>query len=110
MSWEDHGPGTMEWDYMFGGNESGLYPDEVRYLINLEAESLTQLTFTFAGGGTWNYSETGSWAIDMDSVKGSLPRSLEFKVVGDDTKYKAKPCTDYKIDEDGTLVNVVSVE
>ena len=27
----DEGPGTFAWDYVLGGNTTGLFPDEIRY-------------------------------------------------------------------------------
>jgi hypothetical protein len=30
----DEGPGTFEWDYVLGGNTTGLFPEETHYEID----------------------------------------------------------------------------
>ena len=53
----DEGPGTFGWDYVLGGNTTGLFPEETHYL--LEGDQLTEVTFTHKGGGIFEPSIYG---------------------------------------------------
>lgn len=53
----DEGPGTFEWDFVLGGNTTGLFPDETHYV--LEGDQLTEVTFTHTGGGTLSAADYG---------------------------------------------------
>jgi len=57
----DEGPGTFEWDYVLGGNTTGLFPEETHYV--LEGDQLTEVTFTHKGGGSLEPSEYGETYI-----------------------------------------------
>ena len=60
MSFRDfdqQGPGTVEWDIVLGQNTTGLFPDEMHYV--LEGDQLTEVTFTHMGGGSLEPSEYG---------------------------------------------------
>lgn len=53
MSFRDfneNGPGTVEWDIVMGQNTTGMFSDEIHYV--LEGDQLTEVTFTHTGGGT----------------------------------------------------------
>ena len=60
MSFRDfdqEGPGTFEWDFVLGGNTTGLFPEETHYV--LEGNQLTEVTFIHKGGGSLEPSEYG---------------------------------------------------
>lgn len=59
----DEGPGTFEWDYVLGGNTTGLFPEETHYV--LEGNQLTEVTFAHQGGGKLGPSEYGlTYTVD----------------------------------------------
>ena len=53
----DEGPGTFSWDYVLGGNTTGLFPEETHYV--LEGDKLTEVTFAHTGGGRLEASQYG---------------------------------------------------
>ncbi len=53
----DDGPGTFGWDYVLGGNTTGLFPEETHFV--LECDQLTEVTFAHKGGGSLEPSEYG---------------------------------------------------
>lgn len=79
MSFKDfneEGPGTFSWDYVLGGNTTGLFPEESHYI--LEGNTLTEVTYTHTGGGSFRPAEYGlsfevenisPVAIDADGCK-----------------------------------------
>jgi len=57
QDFNDEGPGTFEWDFVLGGNTTGLFPEETHYV--LEGNQLTEVTFAHKGGGSLEPSEYG---------------------------------------------------
>ena len=65
----DEGPGTLGWDYVLGGNTTGLFPDETR--IEVDGDTVTEVTYAHTGGGKYepvhvNIYETNSDKADDD--------------------------------------------
>ena len=63
QDFNDEGPGTFEWDFVLGGNTTGMFPDETHYV--LEGDQLTEVTFTHKGGGTMEPSLYTVYAAAM---------------------------------------------
>lgn len=78
----DEGPGTFEWDYVLGHNTTGLFPDETHYFI--DGDVLEEVTFTYAGGESWNTMIGECWNITNISNSSD---GLTFEQDG--IKYKA---------------------
>lgn len=81
----DEGPGTFGWDYVLGQNTTGLFPDETHYII--DGDVLEEVTFTYAGGETWNTYIGDCWNII--EVSRHADGSVTFEQDG--SKYKAIP-------------------
>lgn len=47
----DEGPGTFAWDYVLGGNTTGLFPDEIRY--EEDNGQLKEVLYRHTGGGKY---------------------------------------------------------
>lgn len=65
MSFKDfnnEGPGTFEWDYIIGGNTTGLFPEETRYEI--DGETVTEVKMVHIGGGKYKPVYGDSWNIE----------------------------------------------
>ena len=66
MSFKDfdqEGPGSFSWDYVLGGNATGLFPEETHYVLSNNI--LTEVTFSHSGGGTLKPSSYGlSFTVD----------------------------------------------
>lgn len=106
----DEGPGTFGWDYVLGGNTTGLFPDETHYV--LEGDTLTQVKFSHAGGGSMELSEYGpSWEVENISPAGdSLTGSQSFTFEQGGSKFKATINGKYKQREDCLTVDVEEVK
>ena len=81
MSFKDfneEGPGTFAWDYVLGQNTTGLFPDETHYL--LDGDILREVTFTYAGGETWNALIGDCWNIT--DIKPNYDGSFTFRQNG----------------------------
>ena len=61
----DEGPGTFGWDYVLGGNTTGLFPDETRYEV--DSDTVTEVTYTHTGGGKYEPVNRVSYKIDSDN-------------------------------------------
>ena len=62
----DDGPGTFVWDYVLGGNTTGLFPEETYYEI--DGDLLTQITFKHTGGNKFEPVYGLSWTIHNIAV------------------------------------------
>ena len=40
----DEGPGTFGWDFVLGGNTTGLFPDET--FTEVDGDTVTEVTYT----------------------------------------------------------------
>lgn len=68
MSFKDFSgedPGTFGWDYMLGGNTTGLFPDET--YTEIDGDPVTQVTYTHTGGGKYEPSHIDTYVINPDS-------------------------------------------
>lgn len=62
----DEGPGTYEWDYVLGGNTTGLFPEKTHYEV--DGDVLIEVIYRHTGGheyepfygSCWNISEISS--------------------------------------------------
>lgn len=57
----DEGPGTFEWDYVLGGNTTGLFPEESHYEV--DGNTLLEVKFVHTGGGSYDPVYGDSWTI-----------------------------------------------
>ena len=95
----DHGPGTYEWDYVLGKNTTGQFPDEEHYIIS--GKTITDAVFTYAGGENWQIFECSSYPLQ--EMKKQTDSSL---IVGfDDLKYKATVVRGLKV-KNGIVVDL----
>jgi len=64
----DEGPGTFEWDYVIGGNTTGLFLEEKHYEI--DGDTLTEVIYRHIGGNKYEPFYGDSWKIsNISSVK-----------------------------------------
>lgn len=57
----DEGPGTYEWDYVLGGNTTGLFPEESVYEV--DGNTLLEVRMVHTGGGCYEPVYGDSWTI-----------------------------------------------
>ena len=55
------GPGTFGWDYVIGGNTTGLFPEETYYEV--DDDKVTKVTLAHTGGGKYEPVYGESWNI-----------------------------------------------
>ncbi len=58
----DEGPGTFGWDYVLGGNTTGLFHEETHYEV--DGSILLEVTFRHTGGNRFEPVYGDSWEID----------------------------------------------
>ena len=58
----DEGPGTFAWDYVLGGNTTGLFPEETHYEV--DGNTLLEVIFRHTGGNKFEPVYGDSWRID----------------------------------------------
>lgn len=90
----DEGPGTFEWDYVLGGNTTGLFPQETHYEI--DGNTLLEVTFIHTGGGKYDPIYGNSWAIDNISTLQNGITGEWFTFEQNGKKYKAVINNNYK--------------
>ena len=89
MSWLDEKclPGDMMFDGIFGGNQSGMFPDESGVILG--EDSLMQVTYSHdCNDDSWSITVDNEWTlrsnnkgvIEVIDVDGSL---VKFKVTKD---------------------------
>ena len=95
----DHRPGTYEWDYVLGKNTTGQFPDEEHYIIF--GNTITDAVFSYAGGENWQIFECGSWSLQImeKQTDGSLVLSF------DGLKYRATVVKGLKV-KNGIVVDL----
>lgn len=57
----DEGPGTFGWDYVLGGNTTGLFPEETHYEV--DGNTLSEVIFRHTGGNKYEAVYGDSWTI-----------------------------------------------
>lgn len=105
----DEGPGTFSWDYVLGGNTTGLFPEETHYV--LEGSTLTEVTFTHTGGGAFRATESGpSFEVENISPVGTDANGDQvFTFEQDGTTFKATVNKKYKHSDGALVVDVVEL-
>lgn len=84
----DEGPGTYEWDYVLGGNTTGMFPDETHYVVM--GNTLTEALFTHTGGHSWEPVYGDSWEIsDVSEMKDFIFGKKFFTFRLNEDTYKA---------------------
>ena len=58
----DEGPGTFEWDYVLGGNTTGLFPEEKHYEVY--GDTLLEVIFRHTGGNKFEPVYGDNWDIE----------------------------------------------
>ncbi len=110
MSFKDfneEGPGTFSWDYVLGGNTTGLFPEETHY--TLDGNTLTEVTYTHTGGGTLKATEYGlSFEVEnISPVTTDIDGNKVFTFEQDGTLFKATINSKFKQAEDMLVVDVI---
>ena len=99
----DEGPGTFGWDYVLGGNTTGLFPDETHYMV--DGDVLIEVTMTHSGGGKYKPLYGDCWNItDISSVQ-----SGEFTFKQDGRTYRATINSKYKTDNGCYIVDLAEL-
>ena len=105
----DEGPGTFEWDYVLGGNTTGIFPDETHYV--LEGDQLTEVTFTHRGGGTLEPSDYGAtYTVEnISPIQKPLFGDQWFTFEQDGCKFKATLNKKYNQKRDCLVVDIKEI-
>ena len=83
----DEGPGTFGWDYVLGGNTTGLFPEETHYEV--DGDVLTEVTLVHTGGAKYDTLYGDSYTItDISPVHKGVSQDW-FTFEQDGTRYKA---------------------
>ena len=99
----DDGPGTFGWDYVLGGNTTGLFPDETHYMV--DGDVLIEVTMTHTGGGKFQPLYGDCWNItDISSVQNG-----EFTFKQDGRTYRATINSKYKTDNGCYIVDLAEL-
>lgn len=69
----DEGPGTYEWDYVLGGNTTGLFPEEIHYEV--DGDTLIEVIYRHIGGNRYDPVYGDCWDIaDVSSIHKGVSR------------------------------------
>lgn len=69
----DEGPGTYEWDYVLGGNTTGMFPDQTHYEV--DGDVLLEVVYKHTGGHKYEPFYGSCWNIsDVSSVHKGVSR------------------------------------
>ena len=61
-NFNDEGPGTFEWDYVLGGNTTGLFPEETH--DEVDGNTLLEVIFRHTGGNKFEPVYGDNWEIN----------------------------------------------
>ena len=61
----DEGPGTFGWDFVLGGNTTGLFPEET--VTEVDGDTVTEITYAHTGGGKYEAVRVNTYKIDPDN-------------------------------------------
>ncbi len=61
----DEGPGTFEWDFVLGGNTTGLFPEETHYEV--DGNTILEVIFRHTGGNKFEPIYGDRWNINNTS-------------------------------------------
>lgn len=99
----DEGPGTFGWDYVLGGNTTGLFPDESHYEV--DGNTLIEVTLTHTGGGTYEPVYGDSWTIsNISSVQNG-----SFTFEQDGRTYRATINNQFRSSSNCCIVDLVEL-
>ena len=100
----DEGPGTFAWDYVLGGNTSGVFPSEKHYEV--DGDLLTEISWNHTGGGKYEAVYGNSWHITDVSPVHKEGTNDCFTFEQDGYKYKAKIRKEFSTDNDCCIVDL----
>lgn len=105
----DEGPGTFEWDFVLGGNTTGLFPEETHYV--LEGNQLTEVIFTHKGGGSLEPSGYGeTYTVEnISSIEHPLFGQPWFTFEQGESKFKATLNKNYKQHRDCYVIDLTEI-
>ena len=103
----DEGPGTFEWDFVLGGNSTGLFPEELHY--ELDGNQLTQVTYRHIGGNKFEpvYGECWNVTNISEIHKGLGGDWFTFEQAG--RKYKAVINRKYKQKNGSFIIDLIEL-
>ena len=103
----DEGPGTFGWDFVLGGNTTGLFPEETHFEV--DGDTITEVTLVHTGGGRFDPQYGDSWHITNISPvhKGVSKDWFSFEQNG--IKYKALINKKYKQRNDCFIVDIEQI-
>jgi len=61
----DEGPGTFGWDFVLGGNTTGLFPDET--YVEVDGDTVTKVTYSHTGGGKYEPVSVETYEADPET-------------------------------------------
>ena len=67
----DEGPGTFGWDFVLGGNTTGLFPDET--YIEVDGDTVTEVTYSHTGGGKYEPVRINTYKADQGEACDTNP-------------------------------------
>ena len=108
-NFDDEGPGTFEWDFVLGGNTTGLFTEETHYM--LEGDQLTEVTFTHKGGGSLEPSEYGeTYTVEnISPIERPLLGQPWFTFEQGGSRFKATLNKKYKQRRDRYVIDVKEI-
>ena len=108
-NFDDEGPGTFEWDFVLGGNTTGLFTEETHYM--LEGDQLTEVTFTHKGGGSLEPSEYGeTYTVEnISPIERPLLGQPWFTFEQGGSRFKATLNKKYKQRRDRYVIDVTEI-
>ena len=106
---DDEGPGTFEWDFVLGGNTTGMFPEETHYV--LEGDRLTEVTFTHKGGGSLEPSEYGeTYTVEnISPIEHPLFGQPWFTFEQGGSRFKATLNKNYKQRRDRYVIDLTEI-
>ena len=105
----DEGPGTFEWDYVLGGNTTGLFPEETHYIVS--GDELIEVTFKHTGGNNYSAVFGDSWRIeDVSEVHTELSRKPHFYFTQGNSRFKAVINDKYKMKDGSQIVDISEIK
>ena len=105
----DEGPGTYEWDYVIGGNTTGMFPDEAHYVVM--GNSITEALFTHTGGHSWEPVYGDSWEIsDVSEMQGSTFCKNYFTFRQNEETYKATINNKFRVKTGALVVDIEQID
>ena len=76
----DEGPGTFEWDFVLGGNTTGLFPEETHYEV--DGNTILEVIFRHTGGDKFEPIYGDSWNMYHKTIN-SVPDPIRIHPIID---------------------------